>query len=175
MVYFGLVWLIMSWMGFPAKPSGAVSNIKKNLLFFIEDPRQVDGLMEHLQNTVASAQRQLENIDKELAKNVAPVLLEYIKSNLEKKISLAGPTKRLSMSTQELRRTVIDFEAFKLVNYVTSGVFPKRYFGYFDLKFDTAASTAVCTVVEVCINPHEIQAIIIGIVVDNELFQAIRI
>ncbi|HSA24186.1 MAG TPA: hypothetical protein P5076_22185 [Myxococcota bacterium] len=39
----------------------------------------------------------------------------------------------------DLRRTVLDFEAWKLVRFVRSGVFPKRYFGYLDRRNDTAA------------------------------------
>ncbi|MDP2345034.1 MAG: hypothetical protein Q8O67_29085 [Deltaproteobacteria bacterium] len=47
----------------------------------------------------------------------------------------AGP---FSLSVEEIKRTVIDYEVFKVRTYISSGVFPKRYFGYFDLKWDTA-------------------------------------
>ena len=43
------------------------------------------------------------------------------------------------LTARTIRRTVVDYEAFKLATYVSAGVFPKRYFGYFDLVWDTAA------------------------------------
>ncbi|TNE92193.1 MAG: hypothetical protein EP330_02375 [Deltaproteobacteria bacterium] len=44
----------------------------------------------------------------------------------------------LALTEDELARTVVDFEAFRLRATVTSGVTPKRYFGYFDERWDTA-------------------------------------
>ncbi len=44
---------------------------------------------------------------------------------------------RLSYSTDELRRRVIDFEVWKCARYLSAGVFPKRYFGYLDGRGDT--------------------------------------
>lgn len=41
------------------------------------------------------------------------------------------------MNYQDIQNTVIDYEMFKLEAYISSGVFPKRYFGYFDEKWDT--------------------------------------
>lgn len=38
----------------------------------------------------------------------------------------------------ELRRTAIEYQAFKIRTHVSSGVFPKKYFGYFDRRGDTA-------------------------------------
>jgi hypothetical protein len=48
----------------------------------------------------------------------------------------------LSLTADEITRTVVRFELFKFRTYVSSGVFPKRYFGYFDRKGDTAAREA---------------------------------
>jgi len=68
------------------------------------------------------------------------LLTAQVVANLQAKASLATPGgERFPMSADDVRRTVVDYEAFKLGSYVTSGVFPKRYFGYFDGKWDTAA------------------------------------
>ncbi len=45
----------------------------------------------------------------------------------------------LALTADQVLRTVVQFELFKFRAFVTSGVFPKRYFGYFDELGDTAA------------------------------------
>ncbi|MEN0066195.1 MAG: hypothetical protein AAGA48_28900 [Myxococcota bacterium] len=44
----------------------------------------------------------------------------------------------MATTPDDLKRRVVGFEAFKFDAYVRSGVFPKRYFGYVDLRHDTA-------------------------------------
>jgi len=51
--------------------------------------------------------------------------------------------KPFTLTCDEVKRTVIDYEIFKLATYLSSGVFPKRYFGYFDERWDTAAHERV--------------------------------
>ncbi|MCB9758325.1 MAG: hypothetical protein H6739_00655 [Alphaproteobacteria bacterium] len=46
------------------------------------------------------------------------------------------------LDAARIDRTIIRYERFKLQRYVTAGVFPKRYFGYVDLDWDTAADEA---------------------------------
>jgi len=48
-----------------------------------------------------------------------------------------------TLTCDEVKRTVIDYEIFKLATYLSAGVFPKRYFGYFDERWDTAAHERV--------------------------------
>ncbi len=70
--------------------------------------------------------------------------LENIAQNLADKLTLHPPGgTQFTLTPEELRRTVIDYELFKLKTYLSSGVFPKRYFGYFDEKWDTAAHERV--------------------------------
>jgi hypothetical protein len=67
------------------------------------------------------------------------LISEQVCANLEAKAALLGPDgERFPLSTEAIRRTVVDYEAFKLSAYLSSGVFPKRYFGYFDGLWDTA-------------------------------------
>jgi len=46
---------------------------------------------------------------------------------------------KLTLTPEAIERTVLDYEVWKAETYVTSGVFPKRYFGYVDGLGDTAA------------------------------------
>ncbi|MBN2360236.1 MAG: hypothetical protein JXR83_12360, partial [Deltaproteobacteria bacterium] len=72
-------------------------------------------------------------------RQVEQLAVDLIAANLADKRELrdaSGTPFRLSEG--ELRRTVIDYELFKLESFVTSGVFPKRYFGYLDGRWDTA-------------------------------------
>jgi hypothetical protein len=66
------------------------------------------------------------------------VALKNIAQNLADKqaLPLRGG-KSLTLTPDELKRTVIDCEPFKRKTYLSAGVFPKRYFGYFDEKWDT--------------------------------------
>ncbi len=61
----------------------------------------------------------------------SPFVREQVASRLE---GLAG----LPMTEEKLRRQVIEFEAWKRDTMVSAGVFPKRYFGWFDGEGDTA-------------------------------------
>jgi hypothetical protein len=59
------------------------------------------------------------------------------------KAAVAARTRHLeeagvSYEQETFRQRVIAFEAFKLQTYVQGGVFPKRYFGYFDEQGPTA-------------------------------------
>ena len=47
------------------------------------------------------------------------------------------------LTPERVRRDIVDYEAFKLQTYVTSGVTPKRYFGYLDGELDTAEEERV--------------------------------
>lgn len=57
-----------------------------------------------------------------------------VERNLAEKAALG-----LELDARTVERTVVEYEAFKLDTFLSSGVFPKRYFGYFDLRHDTAA------------------------------------
>lgn len=63
-------------------------------------------------------------------------LQESISKNLNVQLAKGNG---YTLGAEALRRTVIDYEAFKAKTFVSSGVFPKRYFGYFDERWDTAA------------------------------------
>ena len=60
---------------------------------------------------------------------------------LHERIALDLEAKRASgfeLDDEAVRRTVVDYEIFRLRTFVRSGVFAKKYFGYFDERWDTA-------------------------------------
>jgi len=61
-------------------------------------------------------------------------LSSFVAENLQQK-----HTAKFPLDSARLRRQVIDAEAWKLETFVATGVYPRRYFGYVDEQFDTAA------------------------------------
>lgn len=64
--------------------------------------------------------------------------------NLQEKIDRESSSRgAFPLAAEELFRTVLAYEIFKLRAWLGSGVFPKRYFGYVDQKWDTAGEEAI--------------------------------
>lgn len=106
-----------------------------------EEPRTE--LLAHLSRTAGDVADRLAKLDAGSHGSIQSLLYANVAANVEAKLADENADGMpLPLTTDELRRTVIDYEAFKLENYVRSGVFPKRYFGYFDGKWDTAAHEA---------------------------------
>ena len=103
------------------------------------DGESASRLVEHLDKTSTDLAERLHKIDDAGNEDVDRLLRAQVRANLDAKAKLTGPAGEIfPLTEEEIRRTVIDYEAFKIEAYVTSGVFPKRYFGYFDGKWDTA-------------------------------------
>jgi hypothetical protein len=104
---------------------------------FVKDEARADALVEELVRSAAAAEKRLSRLGP--ADGTANAIVRHVIDNLAEKQARdrAGPP--LPMTADEIARTVIAYEAFKLERFVTSGVFPKRYFGYLDGKHDTAA------------------------------------
>ncbi len=105
----------------------------------VEDERARAELVEHLQGSVSAAAARLSARTGARPEEIEAGLREQIASNLIDKLSLAKDDHPFPLDADSLRRTVIDYELFKAEKFVSSGVFPKRYFGFFDEKWDTAA------------------------------------
>ena len=97
-----------------------------------------DQLMVHLSEDAAALTSRLQAVGPADPRRVTEILSEQISRNLGEKVVLHDEG-TLTLDAERLRRTVIDYEAFKFETYVSAGVFPKRYFGYFDLAGDTAS------------------------------------
>jgi hypothetical protein len=107
-----------------------------------EDPAGTDELLAHLAvvaaGTAARVARSLG--DETLRPALTALIATFVLRNVEEKLALRGPDGRLfPLTGEDIRRTIIDYEAFKVEAFISAGVFPKRYFGFFDLKWDTAA------------------------------------
>ncbi|MHB8877690.1 MAG: hypothetical protein ACYC8T_28700 [Myxococcaceae bacterium] len=127
-----------------AAPAFAASDTPGDDLIraFVRDPAAAKGVLAHLDTVLQDH----AGSDPRLR----AALMREVTANLGKKRAL-GPA--FTLSPGELERTVIDYEAFKLRTFAASGVFPKRYFGYFDERWDTAAREAqlrhaVCAAVD---------------------------
>lgn len=97
----------------------------------LEDPGDAPALIDALNR---AAKKASGGDDK-----VRALLVQNIRKNAEEKAELRWNDQSFKLSKDAFRRTVIDYEVWKYQSYVSSGVFPKRYFGYFDEKWDTAA------------------------------------
>ena len=116
-------------------------------------PRPADSVERQLSATfpqpvAAELTRHLAEVA--IAPGMAAQLERLVAANLDEKRRLG-----VVLDAAQVRRQVIDYEAFKLTTFIDTGVFPKRYFGFFDERGDTAAyetrlkaavrsATAVC-------------------------------
>jgi hypothetical protein len=90
----------------------------------VTEARDVERLWAHAEKTIKRAAADAES---------RSFLRFSITENLKQKAAA-----QFRLAPAALERTVIDYEAFKFQTYLSSGVFPKRYFGYFDKTWDTA-------------------------------------
>ena len=90
-------------------------------------------MIEHLDRSVSASAARLAKRGSGTAEEIDAALREQIAANLIDKMA-----NRVPLDATSIERTVIDYELFKAEKFVSSGVFPKRYFGYFDEKHDTA-------------------------------------
>ncbi|MBS2032291.1 MAG: hypothetical protein JST54_30605 [Deltaproteobacteria bacterium] len=111
--------------------------IAADLRAFVNDGSAEAALLKHLKQSARATAKKLDGLGAK-STDIDDALRLQIAQNLEDKRALATDGGLFPMTASEIEREVIDYEAFKLETYVRSGVFPKRYFGYFDGKWDTA-------------------------------------
>ncbi len=110
---------------------------------------------------VAALEGELERVALDLAERLAAhgtadpdrvreILGEQVNNRLSSWVA-KDHEQALPADAERIRRQAIEWEAFRLESYVSSGVFPKTYFGFFDQAWDTAEhertlrDTTVCT------------------------------
>ncbi len=114
-------------------------SLDASLQAFVGDDEAVDRLLTAVDDTARDLTPRLAAVGPATEDQVTWLLRDRVLDNLEHKQGLGQQRGRgFAMDEDEIRRTVIGYEAFKIEAYVTSGVFPKRYFGYVDGKWDTA-------------------------------------
>jgi len=107
---------------------------------FVEDTATRQQTVEEAARRIAAGARDLSAIAEIDSVRIASVLEREVIRNLEAKRRLrAGQLGPFPLTAEELLRTVVEYEIWKLRTYLLSGVFAKRYFGYVDRKWDTAA------------------------------------
>jgi hypothetical protein len=137
----------LSLLGFgaaPGKPDPLAAEVVAatgaDIAHFVADPEKQKSLVEHLAGVLKASGAKLARATHSSPEQVQKFLLAQVHQNLSDKAALKGPSgEAFTLTADELQREVLDYEAFKLETFVSSGVFPKRYFGYVDGKWDTAA------------------------------------
>jgi hypothetical protein len=106
----------------------------------VEDPTLADALMAAIDAEATTLAAEIAVEPKPDRAELRRLLHDRVCDNLERKAVLLGPDgEPFPLSRDDALRRVVGYEAFKLGAYTSSGVFPKRYFGYFDRRWDTAA------------------------------------
>ncbi len=113
-----------------ASPSNPRELATEEIRLALSDPAEADQAVAHLGRVLARLERKEPALARALAREIA--------WNLRDKRELpAWKDKAFSLDLDAVRRRVIDYEAFKQDVFISSAVFPKRYFGYFDEAWDT--------------------------------------
>jgi hypothetical protein len=112
----------------------AASPLHPSLRDFVTEPEAL-GLEADLAKAARALQARATKVERCEEKDVASLLTRLVAENLAQKHALHFP-----LDAARLRRQVIQAEAFKVETFVATGVFPKRYFGYLDEQWDTAAA-----------------------------------
>jgi len=110
-----------------------------NIESLLADPTATDRVLDHLTRALPEVVARTAHAGGAERGRVEQLAIDLIAANLADKRELRDISgTRFWLSETELRRTVIDYELFKLESFVGAGVFPKRYFGYLDGKWDSA-------------------------------------
>ena len=122
-----------------AAPDPILEEVRADVLFFVGSAGTADAIVADLRRETEAAATRLAAHAPKRSDEIRRALLREVAANLRAKHALVGPKgESFPVSTREIRETVIRYETFKAETFVASGVFPKRYFGYVDRKWDTA-------------------------------------
>ncbi len=111
------------------------------------EPAERDALVAHLEAGSTALAARLADVGPSDPDRVREAVVRHVEASLAEKATLAIPPR---LHADRIRRTVLDFEVFKLETYVHAGTFPKRYFGYLDLEGDTAGAERVLRDTVIC-------------------------
>jgi hypothetical protein len=106
--------------------------------FFVGNPADVAEAAGYIRNQSRKSGQALAVEYGEDPAAVTNLIQNLIARNLLDKIAISTPSNRFPLTKQQVMRQVADFEIFRLETFIRSGVFPRRYFGYFDEIWDTA-------------------------------------
>lgn len=103
----------------------------------LAQPAQAAAVERYATQRIDATARRLAAIAGRPVATMRTALSRQIALNLIDKMAKTDGDGRFVLSDRQARRTVIDYETFKGTTFVRSGVFAKRYFGYFDERGDT--------------------------------------
>jgi hypothetical protein len=110
----------------------AASPVHPRLRDFVTEPEAL-ALEADLAKAATALQARVSKVETCSTRDVSQLLSRLVAENLEQKHAMHFP-----LDAARIRRQVIGAEAFKVETFVSTGVFPKRYFGYLDEQWDTA-------------------------------------
>lgn len=114
-----------------------------NIELMLGDAAATDRSMQHLASALTGVAMRIARAGSARQSQVEQLAIDLIAANLADKRELRDASGTpFWLDERALQRSVIDYELFKLETFVTAGVFPKRYFGYLDGKWDTAPHEA---------------------------------
>lgn len=132
------------------QPPPPPADLEEALGHFVDDPAEVGALQAELAaEAVALAQRLSSHGDAD-PQRVASILEQQVEARLFTWVA-KDRHQPLPVDADRIRRQAIQWESWRLERYVSSGVFPKTYFGFFDEAWDTAVhertvrETVACT------------------------------
>lgn len=116
-----------------AAPDPQLEEARIHVRFFVSSAGTADAIVAELDTEATNVAKKLSTVAPGKREAIRRRILGNVVANLgEKKAA------RFPLSADEIRQTVIGYEAWKAEAFVSSGVFPKRYVGYVDEKWDTA-------------------------------------
>jgi hypothetical protein len=130
-----LSYLLVTAAAVPMAPEPWRERARTAIAHFVHDDHEVARLVALIASRATQIQTKLEHDG--TAVGIDTVFATNVVQSLEAKAVLDERGPPLPMTARDIERTVIDYEGFKLDTWVTAGVFPKRFFGYFDDKYDT--------------------------------------
>jgi hypothetical protein len=117
-----------------AAPGGAQELVAE----FLADPRDQRHALESLDRIAGDSARRIAELSGRDPEAIRAFVRSEALKNLRDKVSMGSNGERFPMTLSEMEQTVFGFEAFKAETFVRTGIFPKRYFGFLDEKWDSA-------------------------------------
>ena len=124
-------------VGAPPPPPPPPENTAEALTRFVDDPAVVAALLAELDIEAAGLAERLAAHGPADPDRVRSILEQQVEARLLGWVAM-DQQGGFAVDAARIRRQAIQWEAWRLERYVSSGVFPKTYFGFFDEAWDTA-------------------------------------
>lgn len=116
-----------------AAPDPVLEDARIHVRFFVGSGGTADAIVAELDAGATASAKKLSTVSPGKREAVRRRLVDNVVANLREKRAAAFP-----LTADEIRQSVVGYELYKAEAFVSSGVFPKRYSGYVDGKWDTA-------------------------------------